>query len=115
MQEMFDAAVKGLASQRFIRSWYNSPTFRGCRYRDPDGRKCAVGWNISDEEYDQGFEGKDVLFVMKKLGYSFSTTEIEFLYRLQNAHDCANRTEYMKCELLNVGRKFGLEIPKELE
>ena len=53
-QEMFDAAVKGLASQEFARSEHprsKYPTLVGCAYRGFEGRKCAVGWLISDDKY----------------------------------------------------------------
>ena len=57
-QEIFDKSVFGLRGQ-------GGPSFviddRGdinCRYRAPNGRKCAVGHVISDADYDGQFEGR---------------------------------------------------------
>jgi hypothetical protein len=51
-QEMFDKVVDHLAAQK-------RPSVDNkleCRYRDPEGRKCAFGIFIPDELYDPGME-----------------------------------------------------------
>jgi hypothetical protein len=50
-QQFFDNAVTGVIGQ-------GGPSTGGdtCLYRSPDGKKCAAGNNLLDEEYDAGFE-----------------------------------------------------------
>lgn len=51
-----------------------------CRYRGPNGRKCAAGWRIPDEEYDPNMEGVNVSAI------GLNDFEIELM---QEAHDRA--------------------------
>lgn len=53
-QQVFDAAVDGIAAQGFKRS---VDEHNACLYRGPDGLKCAVGHSIPDELYLPEIEG----------------------------------------------------------
>ena len=53
-QAAFDAAVHGLNTQRAFSSSETNP--ESCRYRGPNGVKCAVGFLIPDDRYDDGIE-----------------------------------------------------------
>ena len=64
-------------------------TWVSCAYRDPQGRKCAVGCLIPDEAYEGYMEGFSVSnarvsFKLHSLGL---TQHLHLLNRLQNAHD----------------------------
>lgn len=80
-QELFDKACKGIVDQ-------GGPSIdtRGCVYRSNNGRKCAAGHLIPDEEYSPAWEGNGVALLPKK----FWTNEQEPLVSaLQRAHDMA--------------------------
>lgn len=61
-----------------------------CRYRGPNGLKCAVGVLIDDEHYNTDLEGYDVhssnvrAAVTKSLGF---TPDWELLDQVQTIHD----------------------------
>lgn len=111
-QEMFDRAVKGLASQ----GWERSLGAGGkCSYRGVDGRRCAVGWLLDDEDVD-GFAqvpyGGLPSHVRSKLG---GDTHYCFVGHLQNAHDYGKTPIDMRCNLRNLAEWYGLALPAELE
>lgn len=64
-----------------------------CRYRAPDGCKCAVGHLIKDEFYNEGFEGSNMCAttvinaVEKSLGVHLTEHDIDFLQHVQEVHD----------------------------
>jgi hypothetical protein len=86
-QETFDAVVSGLIEQGGPSAGENDcgPT---CFYRGKDGRKCAVGLLVPDDEYQEEWEnqavgaGLDVDDWLYDNGY-----DILFCGRLQDAHD----------------------------
>lgn len=65
-----------------------------CKYRTPNGQKCAVGALIPDELYNPSYEGKAVhtinTFARQKFGELLFDPKIEpFLTYLQDMHDRA--------------------------
>lgn len=85
-QEMFDTVSLGLARQGGPARNKNGL----CVYRGPDGRKCALGHLIADDEYQIDMEEKGVaglvktgLLPVRLMGHE------AFLYDLQQAHDHA--------------------------
>lgn len=63
-----------------------------CRYRGPNNTRCAVGWLIPDEEYQETFEGKRVMALAREGTEEgplrkFLWENQEFLEELQKAHD----------------------------
>ena len=79
-QEIFDTVAVKLREQ-------GGPSLShrgGCAYRGRDGRRCAVGWLISDDEYSPDMEAREasILILPKRLH------EHELLLlSLQNVHD----------------------------
>ena len=84
-QELFDDTAAHLRRQA-------RPSIVGdqCRYRGPDGTRCAAGHHIADTVYDVGMEGLgvDSHTVRRGLGH-LSPTEIGLLGDLQRVHDAA--------------------------
>ena len=67
-----------------------------CRYRGPNGAKCAIGHLIGDDEYLPAFEGNTVLALSRNYSdikfKNFDLTDCEvriLLVQLQEAHDRA--------------------------
>lgn len=119
-QKFFDTAVAGLASQGFQRAvtyGYAGFGIPACRYRNKEGRRCAIGWNIPDEQYDDSFENKKGYIVLELLGYDISGTpgnDFDFIDYLQKSHDEAESPEDMKNNLRLFAAKYHLQLPKEL-
>lgn len=96
-QEAFDIVVKHLFEQKrpsmsCARGRLEMPI---CAYRGVEGRKCAIGALISDEEYSPELEDKDVttLDLDDALPPSLRGLDIVFLAELQDIHDLAELTE----------------------
>ena len=125
-QEVFNKAVKGLAAQGFQSSRNKDKT---CRYRGPEGLKCAVGHLIPDEVDCTPLEGDSVYFrgvidLLNTLGYNVEagvtylnasgsvcyehTPDVRFLFDLQKAHDNACNAESMKDCLTAFAQKYNL-------
>lgn len=116
---MFDKAYLGLASQNFKRSRIDSSitVFAGCRYRGPDGFKCAVGHLISDEYYLASLEGRNaddpaVVQALRGSGaFSDAMFESGFLTELQGAHDRGCTAGEMRILLDTFAQRHGLTVP----
>ncbi len=112
-QEMFDKAVKGLASQDFERC--RTGTNSGCAYANEDGTKhCAWGWVDTQLASDDGrFFSR-----LRREGVGIAATlgeeEAKFAGLLQNAHDHSTTPSAMKWELRSLAKEHHLTIPEEL-
>jgi hypothetical protein len=128
-QEVFDTAVNALrkqGSQSVARnadgsvkmvSWSSSTPV--CLYRSADGKKCAAGHLIQDEEYSPEMEGKnitDVLFgdnvfsltMKERLGPHQS-----LIYELQREHDQYSPTDWEQ-HFKYIAKEYNLVYtPKE--
>jgi len=102
-----------------------------CRYRGPEGLKCAIGALIPDDLYDARIEGKAVGWIAAKLfGSKLPWTEhsmlrdilekavgakciadFEFLASLQRIHD-KYFVEEWELQLRRVGRMHELNFPE---
>lgn len=88
-QEMFNRAVRGLASQ----GWLPSVDFKqmgGCAYMSDDGtRRCAWGWVDPDEPLLNKYAKSVERAREDKIGLAaeLSDEDLEFAKQLQNAHD----------------------------
>jgi hypothetical protein len=96
--EVLKIVANGLASQ-------GGPAMSGatCLYRTPEGRKCAAGWIITDEEIAAGVLNMN-LDILKREGQLPKSCEEHFslLASLQNAHDnCALSEGSWKWENVN--------------
>ena len=65
-----------------------------CRYRGPNGTKCAIGWLIPDDKYLPEMEDSTVASILEGYDLSFllptdlpSDLGIKFLTELQSIHD----------------------------
>lgn len=126
LQEWLNKAVTGLSSQGFERS-YSSSTAT-CMFRGDNGRKCAVGYLITDEqlhaaiakergivyhrEDPKWFREPSPYIVMQEL--TTDHKEASFLEYLQNCHDGSSGPFEMKNRLVSLARNNGLTVPPEL-
>jgi hypothetical protein len=82
-----------------------------CAYRGDNGRRCAAGILITNNEYKPSFEGQavynspevDPLFRKKGLN-------IRLCYRLQGVHDGDDVRDWPK-SLERVATEYGLKMP----
>ncbi len=110
-QEIFDF----VATHLFTQGTAAVNKSGACRYRGPDGTKCAVGALIPDDEYSVKMEGKSSLEVGRQ-GVSYHSPTLArlnekdpgisyLLRRLQTVHDSIERwasTEAMREDLARV-------------
>lgn len=111
-QAAFNVAFEGLKAQGFERS--SNGGF--CCYRGPEGRKCAVGHLIADEDYCSGFDdgpapsgivSRDDVF--EAVNKQFPGVDRQLLVQMQSAHD--NTIFSMEDSLRNVAKDYELEVP----
>lgn len=108
-QEIFDGVCAQLAKQggpsmAFIKTKYDLDGSTACAYRGANGRMCALGVLIPDEEYNPKHEGEGAQSVLAELDKSFispsgdtvfteESNVIEqrkrFINNIQSAHDTA--------------------------
>lgn len=124
-QEIFDASVKGLASQGFERSMSKTidSLTKVCAYRGSDGRKCSIGHLIPDEFYAPEIEGFGISLLTEKSSgvfnrgvdymFDFGEFDVDFLARLQNAHDSGETPNIMVRRLRKLAIEEGLVYPDE--
>jgi hypothetical protein len=62
---------------------------KGCMYRSEDGRKCAAGLSITDDEYDPLMEHTSIDDVIREFNLTYDG-DIDLLTRMQGAHDTAS-------------------------
>lgn len=108
-QEVFNAVWNGLKSQGFERSGWGG----SCKYRGPDGKKCAAGWLMTDEEYRPSFEGRSADYL--EVGDLFKSKGIDtsFLMELQAVHDVNNTPVKMERALREFANEQKLTVPNE--
>ena len=87
-KQMFYKAVNGVFEQGG-----RSAAGNICRYRDPDGLKCAVGHLMDDKYYNPSAEGpfhpdtEPGRVLVASIGRFLSCAEVDMLQALQAAHD----------------------------
>jgi hypothetical protein len=121
-QQWFNKAYRGLRDQEFrgsiIMSMGDVPT---CKYRGPNGLKCAVGFLLDDENaalYDRkNITPSEAIFKID--GKTLSTVESNFLRKLQHAHDDAvgflgeAEEGLMARNLKQLAKDFSLTVPQD--
>ncbi len=98
--EILDKIIAGLEVQgrrSLLIKGDGESQLRVCRYRAPDGAKCAIGLLIPDEAYDPVFEGGSLLSPqdcgvrlrakLLELGVYQDDNDLGFLRGLQRMHD----------------------------
>jgi hypothetical protein len=110
-QDLFDKVAKHLLTQN---KRAEDPTTGLCRYRSPDGLKCAVGCLIEDDQYSAKMEGGSVSDLLKS-GTLPPSLEAELkphrmlLIALQRVHDNFVPHQWLG-KLEEVAKAFGLEL-----
>lgn len=108
-QEIFDIAYRGLASQGFERSAIPNGH---CLYFGPDGRRCAIGWNLPDNLPSGSVDGVGYGLYDAMADADISEDEFDFAEALQAAHDDASNTEDMKARMAMFAAHYNLTIPE---
>lgn len=109
-QELFNKIYLGLKSQNFEQSAvYENDNLR-CLYRGPNGLKCAVGFLIPDEKYNESIEHMSPWNLVVE---GIVKSDLNFLREMQSIHDNACDPEDMRLELESYAKDLGLVIPKE--
>lgn len=88
-QELYDRVKSHLLTQQA-----RAETMPGgaCRYRAPDGRRCAIGCLISDDQYQSKFEGHAVSGAKEcckqlRRAAGISEQQLDMAESLQGIHD----------------------------
>lgn len=95
-QEIFDTVVMHLYNQGQQSAVYDDWARASCRYRTPEGLKCAVGCLIPDKDYNTDMEGTRVpgLLIDNIKLHTLFVRNMDLLMDLQSAHD--NRCHWDK-------------------
>lgn len=88
-----------------------------CMYKSPEGKKCAIGCMITEDQYDPSMEGKDIR--SSKISHLFHQDDLLFLQSLQWVHDSwepvpkNNKYKFtdMADRLRNIARDYNLTAP----
>lgn len=105
-QEMFDTAVRGVLQQG------GSSNEHGlCMYRSRTGRKCAAGWLLPDDLYDENMERTTVsgLRQFDKI----AGEHINFVISLQRVHDLSTYSSFNDEEFLNFFRERAFKFANQ--
>ncbi len=119
-QEAFNKAVIGV----FKQGGASMNERKVCAYRGPDGRKCAIGHLLADDQYDKRFEGQGIgeyrLFgSIARSGYA--SVSVDLLVALQKAHDSSARIaktddaeflELFASDIISIADEFDLIVPE---
>lgn len=111
-QEIFNKVWSVLRDRGFTRAGTtNSVGNFYCRYRSPVG-PCAIGILMTDEEYDEKFEGLPARDVIEA-GACVAAEGINtyFVEDLQSAHDEGTDPAEMEFRLRGFAAIHNLEIP----
>lgn len=115
-QEIFEKVAKHLLVQNEQSS---DPIYDKCMYRDPDGRKCAVGCLIPDDKYfpmmdfmfQPLYNNSSVKHALGDAGIDVENLEImNLLQALQSTHDSYQPEEWVK-RLKSVALMHKLDTP----
>lgn len=102
LQEVFDKVAVHLLTQK-----QKSILAFGCAYRGEDGRKCAAGVLIPDDQYTPQMEGKGWTSLTKEVVDNKYSKEIQ---ELQNIHDIRYSFEW-QFYLKDFAERHNLTFP----
>lgn len=114
LQEIFNKVSNHLITQNSqARDEKNN-----CRYRADDGKMCAAGCLIPDEDYKPYWEVTSVHnsnsnSISMYFKSKYTTEEVELISRLQTIHDWEPVTNW-KYMLIHTGKEYKLDIPEYL-
>jgi len=105
-QEIFDQVYRHFVLESGKPSFTRDPITEeiSCKYRGPDGARCAAGLFIPDDKYDPKCEGFQCDKAFEKLNFNFNG-DLAFLLKLQQLHDILCRSDSFK-EEMEEGLKF---------
>lgn len=110
IQEMFDKAVRGLASQGWNRCLSNGD-YGTCCYSNQANMRCAWGW----VDLELGIEHVGTVYDLANNGgiaATLSREELQFARQLQIAHDGAFEPRNMLHDMRVLARDYGLKWPE---
>lgn len=117
LQKIFNKVSKHLLTQGVRSLGYSVKADREiCRYRTPDGLKCAVGCLIKAKVYREeleyrGVEEDVVQQALEDSGYDMSDNATQSLLdTLQEIHDWSDPSRW-KADLTELAIKFDLKLP----
>lgn len=113
-QEIFNIAFINVIAQ----GCRSSTSDGSCKYRGPDGLKCAVGFMIDDETaavWDTMGSIEDIVYTHRESLPSWVVDNRSLLNAIQGAHDGAGQPEsfvesFTKA-MTKIANRFQLEIP----
>lgn len=116
-QEIFDKVYKAILAQgqKSLRTFPDRDP--SCAYRDPQGRKCAIGHLIPDELYQKEMEDMTIYGVLQEFPELKEFLDVQcdedrkFLFLLQYCHDRPsdeNFIEDFKEGMTTLATKHGL-------
>lgn len=103
-QEVLDKVANHLLTQMEV-----SADEFGCKYRGPNGLKCAIGCLIPDEKYIPAMEGLSSNHVIIQGNLSNFLGDIKLLKKLQFIHDQHEPVEWRSL-LETLANDYNLEI-----
>jgi len=107
-QNFFDKVVEHLAKQG-----QQSMMDGRCRYKTPDGLKCAIGIFIPDDKYKLEFEGRSIYSLERGCEVVFSgEADVRFASDLQSAHDSCTNVPSLRESLYSIARTHRLDSSK---
>ena len=90
-QEAFAKVLAHIRAQGYEPAVVVHSPHKACRYRAPDGKKCAVGALLPDELYEEDFEDTPASEVHENLHrdprYPLQNVDVQLLEDMQQAHD----------------------------
>lgn len=97
LQDFFDTTIRHLIQQgeRAVEDYVRTDDLLGsvCRYRTPEGIKCAAGVHIPDALYEEWMEGVSILSMINPEGEQFQADLVPYFpshslaQALQELHD----------------------------
>ena len=108
-QKFFNTSYAGLRDQGF-----NMSEDFSCMYRSDNGRRCALGFLIPDDKYNQNIEGSGPGEVAHLIvGDDFDSDVVKFFEDLQVCHDESSSSEDMKWRLGKFAEEHNLTVPTD--
>jgi hypothetical protein len=113
VQETFDTVITAIVKQGKPSMIIDDSNNMACRYRGPDGLKCAAGHLIPDDEYSLKMEGCSVSSTVTAKILTKNGHNIPVVSELQRCHDDnADNEDFVSVFLRDcreVAERFTLE------
>lgn len=80
-----------------------------CRYRGENGRCCAVGHLIPDENYNEHMEGQLVEVLINMYNVEIDKEKMSLLTKLQDLHDIFEPSKWLE-KLEEIASEYGFDM-----